>query len=304
MANYETRKYTPSRVTQEASLLLRDVGVVRLDNNGLPRDHLVTNDFPPSDPWSRHTREVIKGIAAEGRFQNHVVTELGIGDGRNILYAGGGLAGVVGVDIDSWRLDLASYNLRDIAQTTPVEFWEGDAVGLLDQWGRSGERIPGWIIACLPQSPQAESTADGYDADSDALAAYREWNVFGLSLNAAVLDKLRQVTYPASRTLIVLSDRIPPHIKEQLFERTGWDVENVYQTRTPIQQDPDTGIEYVAAYDDGERFYERREDGFFTPISATEAEKRRIGSMDSGAERAELNVYHHVSLYELSPIVE
>lgn len=263
--------------------------------------HQETLDFPKDDPWSKTTREVISQIRREGRFIGQSVTELGIGDGRNIREAGR-VGEVLGVDIERWRLGVASNNLIKGSDplSVPVELWKADAVEFLQEFKQTGrERLSGWVIMCLPQSPSGENAADTYDGLA-TLSSYRsEWDKYGLSLNAATLDQLRQVASRDLRVLVTLNDRVPFEPKESMFSQTGWSIESQFQTQEPIQQDPDTGIEWVAAVDDGQRFYELTSKGH-SPISAIEAERRRLVSLASGEGRDGLNVYHNLTIFELT----
>lgn len=279
-------------------------GGTTLEVDGLTFPHLQTLDFPQTDPWSQVMRRVIAQVRQNGGFIGQTIAELGIGDGRNIREVGRDIRDVLGVDIEEWRLQIAGFNLvtGPVRLEMPVDFWWADAVELLQNLKVTGrERLSGWTIMCLPQSPEGLNVADRYDGLS-TLASYRaEWDRFGLTLNAATLDSLRLVAASDLRTLIILSDRVPPEIRTRVIAETGWQIEKQFQTEEPVQQDPDTGIKWVSQIDDGRRFYELVSPQQYSPISAVEAERRRIASLTSGRGRDELNVYHHLSVYQLKP---
>lgn len=276
----------------------------RMEVEGVRIPHLETLDFPRSDPWSKLMMRAILNRRESGVFRGKEITELGVGDGRNLRAVGVGISGAVGVDIEKWRLRVAGVNLVTGAHPLAVEteFWLGDAVAFLKRYREAGKQtVSGWVLACLPQSPVGLNFADKYDG-SLLLDPYRtDWEKSGLTLNAAVLDNLRPLADNDLRTLIILSDRVPEETKVELFARTGWEVEQEVRVGEPIQQDPDTGIGWVTQIDDGRRFYEEVGQGTYHPISAIEAERRRLESMESGLGRKDLNVYHGLTVYQLQP---
>lgn len=268
-----------------------------------------TRDFPLTDPWSVHTRSVISRVRAERGFKGNFL-EAGVGDGRNIATAGV-LAQhneVTGIDIDEWRLELAKENLlKSGINGSKLNLIQGDAVGYLH---KSKDEIRGWGIACLPQAPGVETVnhADGFDADLPSLKRVKGLELdglpvdsVGLTLNAAFLDALRpRVNSENFNLLLTLSDRIPLSLRRELFAKTGWEVIEKFGTKEPVQQDPDTGISYVAKIDDGSRFYQKLSKGVYSPISATEAETRRKESLQNGG-RDNLNVHHHLDVFLVKP---
>lgn len=265
--------------------------------------HLETVDFPYSDPWSIFMRRVIAAVREEGWFKGQSITEFGIGDGRNIREVGSGIKEAVGVEIEKWRLQTAGVNLVTGAArlSCPVDLWRADVVEFLQKFKQTTDRnrLSGWVIMCLPQSPEGLNTADRYDG-SFTLDSYRtDWDLYGLTLNAATLDNLRAIADSNLRVLTILSDRVPPEMRLKMISKTGWQVERQFQTPKPIQQDPDTGVHWVSEIDDGQRFYELVVSGQYCSISAIEAEKRRLASVVSGGGRDELNVYHHLTIYQL-----
>ncbi|GEM_PF-2534194 len=269
-----------------------------------------TYDFPTQDPWSLHTRSVLAAIRAKGGFHGDFF-EAGVGDGRNIPAAGVHENGAIirGVDLDPWRLNIASHNLDTLGiPPSRLDLQAGDVVTYLRDL--QGERLTGWGVACLPQAPgfETHNDADGYDSELVSLASVRDMKLaghavdeVGLTLIAAFLKILsRRVDKSDFNLILTLSDRIPPGIREALFSQTGWEAVREYRTETPIQQDPDTGVSYVHTFDDGQRFHERTASGEYASIFAGEAEQRRVASeLDGG--RASLNVYHHLSVYHLRP---
>lgn len=274
------------------------VGLTTLEIDGRTIPHLQTVDFPVSDPWSLHLRRAVADLRTRGDFNGISVTELGIGDGRNIREVGSGVTGVLGIDIERWRVEAAVLNLAEHAAKSSFELWVGDAVTYLQELKRSKTSIGGWALMCLPQSPEGLNSADRYDGASNSAAYRTDWEMSGLTLNAAVLDHLRQVADQTLRVLIILSDRVPDEIKHSLFTITGWEVEQATRTPEPIQQDPDTGIAWVSRVDDGRRFYEKVGNSY-NPITAIEAELRREQSLQSGLGREVLNVYHGLTVYQL-----
>lgn len=274
-----------------------------------------TLDFPYDDPWSEHTRRVVDALRAGGEFDGRPFLEAGIGDGRNALLAidlgEGGAERVTGVELDDWRLELAIDNLAAAGiDGGRIALHEGDIVS----WLASGTRqIDGWSLACLPQAPgeATENDADGYAEDAPSLSEYHggrlgdhDIDTYGLTLNAAFLATLRKRVNPRDfNVLMTFSDRVPEEALEELFDRYHWGVAETYQAGEPIQHDPDTGVGWVAKFDDGNRFQEKNPDDSFTPISAEEAEARRIRSLEEAGDdaRERLNVYHGLAVYRLQP---
>lgn len=274
-----------------------------------------TSDFPLDDPWSEHTRSVISGLKEEGRFDGRDFFEAGLGDGRNALLAldvagEGGADRLTGIELDDWRLAAAVHNLTT-AGIDPgrVELRQADVV----EWLRADDRpIRGWSLACLPQAPRSatENDADGYQ-EFDTLTPYHatalgdhDIDTYGLTLNAAYLDALRARAVPGELdALLTMSDRVPPDVLRELFAKTGWKVAEVYPAEQPVQQDPDTGIDWTIVFDDGERFHEKDPEGRFVPIRALVAEARRRSGLlaDGDGARETLNVYHGLSVYHLQP---
>lgn len=275
-----------------------------------------TLDFRWDDPWSELTRTVIADLAENGALTNTTLFEAGAGDARNAFAAGIATANLnyLGVELDDWRIGLARENLQTVGVPDErVSLAEGDVV----KWLQAGDdQLEGWGVACLPQAPQggevAMSNADGYDADVASLQGVRDLELggrnvdqYGLTLNAAFLSELRSRVQEGSFDLLItLSNRIPLEVLNELFEGTGWETQSGTQTEKPIQQDPDTSVEYVQAFDDGMRFYELI-DGEPSHITAEEAENRRKVSLEESQNTEEarelLNVYHDVTVYHLKP---
>lgn len=273
---------------------------VILHVNGRTYDILETPDFPTSDPWSLAFRRVLENLEESGYFDGQHVTEFGVGDGRNLIIPKKARS-LLGVDIDLWRLEGAKHNIDTHGKKkTPVMLSHSHVIDYLGTLARNDSKIDGRVIMCLPQSPAGGNNADKYQVMDELKPYEQEWGKYGLTLNAGVLSLLRSVATDDLRTVMILSDRVPPHIHQQLFQATGWEVERFFPTEEPVQQDPDTPIAWVGAFDDGERFYEYA-DGAFYPIPAEEAEQRRQESVDNGTGREGLNVYHHLSIYCLRP---
>lgn len=270
-----------------------------------------TSDFRTQDPWSVHMRQVLATIQAQGCLRGNFF-EAGMGDGRNIIASGvhKNSEMITGIDLDFWRLNMARHNLENLGLSSErLDFHQGDVVGFL-QGLPDGYKITGWGVACLPQAPglEAPSHADGFDSKLASLDGVRNMVLHGqcvdrvgLTLNAAFLQSLRKRVQKNEFNLaIIFSDRIPSKIREELFKRTGWEIVQEYPTEKPVQQDPDTGVSYVEIFDDGKRFFEKTETGLYKHISAVLAEKRRVASENDGG-RDSLNVYHHLSVYNLEP---
>ncbi len=292
-------RYTPKK---EIDLVGRPVGHSFLEVGGKIVPHLETLDFPKEDPWSLSMRGVIAQVRNEGGFRGQHALELGIGDGRNAQELGPDVKSVVGVDIESWRLEVAGYNLvtGPARIKSPVELWRGDAVEFLRDLKVIGrDKLEGRVIMCLPQSPDGANATDKYNG-SVALNDFRTaYDKYGLTLNAAVLDVLRPIVDKDLVLYAIVSDRVIPQAKQDMFRRTGWQVLREFRTDDPVQQDPRTGVHWVRYVDDGRRFFEKNPDNRFTPISAIEMENRRVESMASGSFREGLNGYHYLTVHEL-----
>lgn len=287
-----------------------------ISGNVEAQNFLEAPDFRRSDPWSVHMRRTIEKVRDKGGFTGNLI-EAGVGDGRNIITAIdasrsdrlGKIDKIVGVDVDNWRLDLARKNFTTAG--IPPEKYELYSGGIVNYLLKRPEKdkITGWGIACLPQAPIGETVnhADGADPKVDSLGIAKGMQLngnsvdtYGLTLNAAFLTALgKRVDQKDFNLLIILSDRIPPNAREELFRSTGWGIQDEHKTNAPIQQDRDTGVAYVSKYDDFERFYQKKMDGRFEPIYAKEAERRRVDCLRTAGE--ELNVYHHLSVYHVSP---
>jgi hypothetical protein len=277
-----------------------------------------TADFPYDDPWSELTRRVVTDLRVAGAFDGQPFFEAGLGDARNALLAldlgtGTGAERVTGIELDDWRLEAAARNLSaagiedgrsDLHLSDVVEWLSADDA-----------RLSGWGLACLPQAPReaTENDADGYQ-DFGTLEVYHEIplgdadvDTYGLTLNAAFLDRLRQRVEPGDfDALVTLSGRVPVEVLRELFAETGWKVADVHTAEQPVQQDPDTGVGWTIPFDDGERFKERNPDGSFSPLRALHAEARRRSGLtvvhgDDHAAREALNVYHDLSVFHLQP---
>jgi hypothetical protein len=243
-----------------------------------------------------HLRSTLQGLRAKDFFVGQKITEFGIGDGRNIRTLGSN-AGVFGIDIEKWRVEVASINLAYDRIHDGFKLWSGDVLHYLQKLVRSGANLTGRVIMCLPQSTEGQNTSDRYE-ESLSLHHYKsQWGASGLALNAGVLDALKEIADGSLRALVCLSDRVPEETKQRLFSETGWVVEDIFKTPDPIQQDPDTGVFWVTKIDDGQRFFEKVANRF-SPISASEAERRRL-AFESSQPGAGLNVYHGLSIYQL-----
>jgi hypothetical protein len=273
-----------------------------------------TTDFPLADPWSEHTRNVIELIGHEGGFRGNLF-EAGVGDGRNIVtaraheYLRTNRGSVIGVDLDSRRLALARQNVLPLLPEGQLQLYHGDVVQFLHQLP-ADERLTGWGIACLPQAPLQETVncADGFDSHLASLQEVLPMRLdggtvdsYGLTLNAAFLKALSEKVDKKDFTLLLtISGRVPSTVRKELYDKTGWSFQDEYPRREPVQQDPDTGIAYVRSFDRGISFTERTMNGRYHPITALEAEKRRVASIQNRG-RESLNVYHDLYVARLVP---
>jgi hypothetical protein len=296
----DIRRHDLSQGETEIPAIKYRLSALEVDGKRYP--HLETTDFPISDPWSQKMMSTIHDLRGDGFFTDLPVLELGVGDGRETIQAAQDTTDITVVDLEGWRLNLALKNFKqhEKIMAQPITAFEGDAVALLQEWDtvNPGKRI-GTVIACLPQSLEGENAADTIK-DNPRLDPYRDqWDEHGLTLNAAALDALQQHSEGASRVLLMLNHRIQSKYRLAMIQETGWEVVDRYKTEFPIQQDPDTGVERTIKNDDGRRFYERQNSGLYVPISAAEAEARRKNSIADGKGREELNVLHHLSVYDL-----
>jgi len=292
-------KTTPLDIT---TLTLKRAGFTRVNLAGENVDHLETWDFDTKDPWSVFKRQEIGIRRLAGWFNGQTVLEFGSGDGRNFREAGKDATRVIGVEKEEWRSAAAWHNLVNIEGRSPetVEIWTGCAVDYLTKLRDEKKKVNVRVIACLPQSPEGINTADKYDASFNIASYKADWDKAGLTLNAAALDNLRKVASAETRALVIISDRVLPKDQSRLFRETGWEIVAQAKTKDPVQQDPDTGVAYVQAYDDRERFWEKA-NGVFRPIDAVTAENRRLQSMQTQG-RAALNVYHDLTEFEIRPL--
>ncbi len=268
--------------------------------------HKAMDEFRFGDGWSIGSREAIIAYGLQGGFSEKEIFEAGTGDNRL-----GGLAamtayecgipasGLVTVEIDEKKLPLAYDNMRSneaVAQLLAqgaVELYSGDAVQLLEGWGKKGRKFGGTAIACLPQSNSISENNGGTQSDvitnDEWLLPYlADWGSSALHLNAAFLDKLRQVSEPSAEALIVLNHRIPTALHSELFNKTGWQIKDVLRSVT-VDQDQDTDIGWMqnsGLNDEGNHF---------TDVSGnplTYAEAARI-------QKAGGIIRHGVSIYRL-----
>jgi hypothetical protein len=284
-----------------------------------------TDDFPREDPWSELTCGYIGQLAHSGidsrdrsnLFAGRNILEAGIGDARNVLATGfhlpGNKAQLIGIELDDWRLEAGRHNLRAVGVADErVSLHQGDVVGWLKQT-LDEPRLRGWGFACLPQAPE-EATVNGADGylKLDTLEGFIDLplgqhtaETYGLTLNAAYLAGLRERAQLGDfRALVTLSGRVPAEVIKELLGITHWSLET--SVSSTVQQDPDTGIEWVDAFDDGQRFREKLTDGTLGDyITAEVAENRRKQALEQHGDQARnfLNVFHELSVYRLRPAV-
>lgn len=278
----------------------------QINVDGESMDLLTTNDFPVDDPWSEHYRRAVAALWRQTFISGIPLIELGVGDARNIVVARGirgrPLSEIHGVDIDAWRLNLAAGNLEltGISEQTPVGLYHMHALDFLGQWmSKFGTNsMNGTVLMCLPQSPEGENNADSYN--QNGLGQYQSWDLYGLSLNAAVLDKLHGVAHKEALALVMLSGRVPQKIRQEMFRTTGWSIEQEFSSY-PVVQDPDTGIHYVQNYAEDGVFWEVDSFGNYQLISTDEAIRRWDACHQLDGRREDLNVLHTLHTYLVSP---
>jgi len=290
----------------------------------LPEGWKETPDFDTKDPWSILSRAAIEILWTEGAFGGSYF-EGGFGDGRLSVAAGifvksalNNIETITGVDLDGWRLDLARQNLEQgEIPAGKYHLIENDVIAFIQALPFPNTVLTDYGVACLPQVPigETQNHADGIKPTSAILPYVNKQildttaNALGYSLNYALLAELRQKVEPDFNLLLTLSGRIPLQYRNEMYQRTGWTVVRRFRTEEPILQDIDTGITHTIPFDDGRRFYEKGSNGIFSPISAQEAERRR--AMEEKRLRipnlkkkyAQHNVFHHVSVDVLQPVL-
>ncbi len=272
------------------------------------RPHLETVEFDTLDDWSLGFRGGISDLKGWGEFNGKEVTELGAGDIRNIRLVADVIAYYRAIELSRNRLAIARANIAQdpLLQQVGHELIEGDAVEWLDTWPREkgSKRLTGWVFICLPQSPEGDDTTDIYDPRAQRLAPYiNPWDRYGLTLNAAVLHKLRAIVDPErSDVFIVNSHRVAEDVRLGVIEWAGWRKHDEIISK-PIHQDPNTGIGWIHrnGIDDGKRFYEETPSGGLRYLRADVAETRRLEAMRDNSPRQNLNVLHQLSFYWLKP---
>lgn len=264
-----------------------------------PIFHVITTDFPPTDPWSEVAfKKYLMKLKGQGWADRQAVLEIGIGDGRNEKYIADRITGVVAIDIEGWKLNVCAHNFANdpFMAGLPVEYYQGDGAEILRNWVLDRrEKFSGRVLLCLPQSVGAGTSADVYEPNPYH-KPFRRWQEYGLTLNAAVLAHLRGLVSDETEVLLVLSGRIQKEIREGMIEELGWlieDSENIFRAR--VQQDPDTNLGWMRDLeDDGSRFFDK--DDNLVSI------EKAIGRVEaSGGVREDLDLYHDVFVYRLKP---
>lgn len=263
--------------------------------------HLEMNEFPTNDGWSLLMRKAISSKANLGKLDGKTILGLGIGDGRNERLAANlvNVGDIVGLDSFPDKLPLAFKNFEDDEiikkkiDQGGVRLYEGDAVDFLLNWNRLEKNdFSGTAFICLPQ---AKGDGTGSDIDKDDIESHKpfkeKWDRYGLTLNAATLTRLREVSTGDAQALLVLSGRLPENIRKKLIIETGWH-NNGIVVEGIVRQDPDTPLNWMKEIaneiDDGSRFY------------VDEAGKQSIPILEaiSMHERGKA-VYHDVYVYRL-----
>lgn len=297
----ELLQYEPQSVLDDGLIFS---GSLRIGEQEVP--HLITADFPPTDPWSQFFRSIISELEHQNWFRNKPLLELGIGSGGNERVAGNGISQIIGVDVVAEKLDAASQNFLsdDNLREVPTELYHMRAQDFLALWDtREIGKFSGRVLMCLPQSKtklfQYSTDADTY---SEPIVShiwhvlFSRWEKYGLTLNATVLEKLRKIVADDTEALMILSDRIMPEIKERMIEEKGWTI--VEKDITRVKQDWDTKLDWMKGLekeDDGNRFYDSDNNPLPTNVAID-----RINQVHSPAD--ELNVYHDVTVYRLRPV--
>ncbi len=262
--------------------------------------HLSTNEFPPTDPWSRLSQQAVEQLAEQGFFDKQEVFEVGMGDAKQSVLAviaskknSYSVKKVIGVDVTRSRLALAYHNLKNLEVS--MQFIQGDAVDALEAWTDLGnQKFGGKALICLPQVPRQEdidATADVYNSQTSHKPFSKNWERYGLTLNAATLTRLKEVSNNNTEALLVLSGRLPENIRERLIRETGWQ-NNGTVVEGIVRQDPDTPLNWMNGIareiNDGSRFY------------ANEAGKQTISMLEAiSMHQRGKAVYHDVYVYRL-----
>lgn len=266
------------------------------------RPHLITSDFPPSDPWSQFFISKIGELRQQDWFKDRCLLEFGIGDGRNERVAGDEITQILGVDVVAQKLDAAWQNLQSDGrfQSVPIELYHMPAQDFLAHWDiKKRGKFSGRVLMCLPQSKtkflQSSTAADAYQehwVQHIEHVLFSKWEKYGLTLNAIVLERLRKIVADETEVLIILSDRIMPDIKQQMISEKGWVIVETNTTR--VQQDWDTKLDWMRGLgkeDDGRRFFDSENNPLSTDIA--------INRINQASSPDELDVYHDVTVYRL-----
>lgn len=260
-------------------------------------------DFPLTDPWSRDGMRKAIGILKKKHWFSDSIMELGIGDARNILTVGNGIKSIVGVDLEEWRVKIASYNLSHDVYLKSVtrHLFADDAVAFINKLPKrittkAINKFPDRIIIILPQSLGGVNTADRFFHHKIYSGYEPQWGKFGLSLNAAVLGSLSSICPKSTEVLTVYSGRIPNNIVTNMINKTGWQIKETV-IKTIVQQDPDTYINWMIGKvtDSGKLFQDSEGHG----LTIVEADRRIHMAL---GERKKLDVYHELFVYLLELI--
>lgn len=262
--------------------------------------HLEMNEFPTNDGWSKLMMSAIVDQAAKGNFDGRTILGLGIGDGRNERLAANlaNVGDIIGMDYYVDKLPLVFKNFENdeiikkkIAQGR-VRLYEGDAVDFLLNWKKLEKNyFSGTAFICLPQA-KGDGTGSDIDKDVESHKPFRKkWDRYGLTLNAATLTRLSEISTGDAQALLVLSGRLPEEIRDKLIRETGWVNKGIVE-KGIVKQDGDTPLswmnEIASEIDDGRCFFADAEGK--QPISILKA----ISMHERGEE-----VYHNVYVYQL-----
>jgi len=254
--------------------------------------HYIDNpNFPDSDFWARFFVSFVMEQAYTNRFfENQDVTEIGLGNGRMIISfvkMGARPNSVTGLEVDPKIIPAARFNLAQeldhrniqyrIIETDAVQYFHDRLVAI-----EAGNQslISGRGIMCLPQSFHPENDlADGYRLTPLLKPFAKKYGKYALALNAAVLDYAFKTTDADFQMLLILSGRVDWRNREKIITDAGWEIVDRVKS-IPIQQDYNTNIEYVRAYDDGKRFWEKfineKGEADYRNISAEVAVQRQV----------------------------
>ena len=272
---YETVKWLPDRENElRCNLDMQRLSQAMLGiSGGFEKMIYEMNEFPIRDPWSQALAEAIQKIGKNGRLNNNRVIEFGTGVGPQLIqaaYSGKDMNKIIGVDIDPWKLAGAQLNferdelMRRYLSENKVDLYQAHAIKFLDEWDI--QDYDGYGIICLPQADPGDSnnatSSDVIGNDEYVMPYVDRWGPTALQLNAGTLNTLAWRSDPSARSLLVLSGRVSPQVREELIAENGWEIEGVAAKAEKVKQDPDTPLSWMMRLNKHEKgdFYDENGD--------------------------------------------